>query len=447
MCIPVTQNRWDDSLALIKAHHWNAAVYLGTSLLAKAASTVLLIPLYTSRLTRAEYGAFGLCATLYSIAPPVLSLAMTAAFARFYFDDINVQRRNALLGHIGRRIVAISVGCALVLELLLDLLPHAHLGDLAPRHLRLALWTAACTPLSDLGALFWRQEQRALRFATLNLTQFVASTATTAYLLVVAHWGLMAPLTGVLAGQATGAAYGVFLLATRLKVRGYACAPGLLARAARYSTPLVPHVIGNALLVGADRWALEYYGLKEELGLYTLAAQLTLPIILVQSAWNEAAAPPFMVAWRDHGVAEARRQLPRIIAGFLLACGSAFVALVLALPLLRHFVNVRFQAAFPLVPFIGLGLVVGSVFSAFVFTLEYRKQTALIPILTLGSVGLNIALNFVLVPRFGVYGAIAGTGIAYSARAIVFALAAARSLRSDPLVAWQPPARNVVPSA
>ena len=419
-------------MALIKPHHWNAAIYLGTSLLAKAASTVLLIPLYTARLTRTEYGDFGLCATLYSIAPPLLSLAMTAAFGRFYFDDVNVERRDALLGHLGRRIAAISLACAIAIELLLDVLPGVHLGDLLPRHLRMALWTAACTPISDLGALFWRQEQKALRYAALNLTQFVVSTSTTAYLLVVAKWGLMAPLTGVLAGQATGAGYGLFLLLTRLSTRGFPAESGLLARAVRYSSPLIPHVIGNALLVGADRWALEYYGLKEELGLYTLATQLTLPIVLMQGAWTEAAAPRFMATWRDQGTAAARHQLVRVVGGYILTCGGGLVALMLGMPILRLFINPKFQTAFPLVPWIGLGLVVGSIFSAFVFTLEYRKRTALIPLLTLGSVGVNIGLNFVLVPRFGVYGAIAGTGIAYTVRALVLGVAAARNLRDPP---------------
>jgi O-antigen/teichoic acid export membrane protein len=205
----------------------------------------------------------------------------------------------------------------------------------------------------------------------------------------------------------------------------------LLRESISYSVPFIPHMLGNSLMVGADRWALEMYGFRDGLGLYTLATQLTLPISLTTQAWNEASSPRFLAAWRDGGDAAARRALPRITAGFVV-CGVGTLLLILsARPLLLLFVGPRFAAAFGLLPWVGGSLVVGVLFSAFINVLFLRKTTRIIPILTLSSVAVNVALNVALVPRFGVPGAIAATGVAFAFRSGIMLLFALRALRAN----------------
>src|SRR5262249_10814368 len=73
-------------LRRVSRAHVNTLIYLGSAALSKAAS-LFLIPIYTSRLSRAEYASFGLCQTLYWIGPPLATMALSSALARFYFDD------------------------------------------------------------------------------------------------------------------------------------------------------------------------------------------------------------------------------------------------------------------------------------------------------------------------------------------------------------------------
>lgn len=411
----------------LERHHLNAAIYLGVSVLTKGASTLLLIPVYTRHLDRADYGANGLCQTLYSIVAPLISLALVAAFARFYFDHRDPAERARTLGAIARALVVLCLGAGLVGEIILDLVPGVHLGELPARYLRLVLWSCACIPIADMATCYLRASQSAGRFAALNLSVFVLTAGSTLYFLLVRHSGLIGILSGMLIGQVAAALVSLAFVFTQLDPM----APGrgqIVRDALRYGIPLIPHLIGNALLVGADRWALEYYGLREDLGLYTLATQLTLPILLVASAWNEAASPRFHNLWRDQGDAAARAAFPRLLGGFLAITLLALGAVLVALPIFRYLVGARFVAAFPLVPWTGLGLVIGCCFSAFVAVLEWRKATRLIPLLTLSAVGVNIALNFLLVPRWGVYGAIAGTGLAYLFRFLVLGVFAWRAL-------------------
>lgn len=412
----------------IKRHHVNTAIYLGASVLGKLAS-VVLIPLYTSRLTPAQYGSYGLALTLYSLLPPIVTLSLSSAMARFFFDYTDPERRDRAMGTLAASVIFLSLAAAVVGELVLDAAPPFHIGDLDRSMLRLVIWTCACVGISELPAIYFRARERAGVYSAILLTNMAITCATTAYLMLARNAGLMGMLTGILTGQATIA---VFSIVFTFRVLRPQRDPELVRSAMRYSVPLIPHVLGNSLMVGIDRWALELYGFRDGLGLYTLATQLTLPISVATQAWNEASSPNFLARWRDGGDPAARAALPRIVAGFLACGGGALLAIILGFPILRFFVGARFQPAFHLVPWIGGTLIIGSLFSAFINVLFLRKQTKTIPVLTLSSVLVNAGLNVVLVPRFGVPGAIAATGIAYAFRSALMFTFAMRALRPSP---------------
>src|SRR5262245_7024924 len=93
----------------IKQHHVNAAIYLSVSVLTKGAS-LLLVPLYTNRLTRAEYAAYGLCQTLYWIVPTLATVALSSALLRFFFDHKDPEKRDRTFGGIASGIVILAIG-------------------------------------------------------------------------------------------------------------------------------------------------------------------------------------------------------------------------------------------------------------------------------------------------------------------------------------------------
>src|ERR1700746_554564 len=66
-----------------------AGIYFGATLLARAGA-VLLIPIYTRRLTREEYGDYALAQTMIAFLPTLLSLGLLSAMARYYYDDKDV---------------------------------------------------------------------------------------------------------------------------------------------------------------------------------------------------------------------------------------------------------------------------------------------------------------------------------------------------------------------
>jgi O-antigen/teichoic acid export membrane protein len=403
----------------------NTAIYLSTSVLSKGVS-VLLIPLYTARLSPSAYGAYGLAQTFYWVLPSIATLSLSSAFARFFFDERDPALRDRRLAAIATPIILLAVIGAILGEALLATSLSARSVALDTTSLRIVIWTCAAVAIGEIPSAYLRAAQQAMRYALYNLTTFALTAGSTAFFLLRLDLGLRGLLGGMLFGQAAGALISIVFTARTL---GFRLDRVVFKEAVRYSAPLIPHTVGTSLMGGVDRWALEHYGFRDGLGQFTLAYQLTLPMQLASNAWNEASSPTFLGAWRDGGDVAARRALRGVVTGFLVASGGMLLCVMAALPVLRLFIRPAYHDAFTLVPLIGLTLVVGTLFSAFINVLFVKKNTTLIPILTLASVGIVVGFNALLVPRYGVYGAIAATGIAFACRTFLMYVFAQRELR------------------
>ena len=197
-------------MRFLQRHHLNTLIYLGVSVIGKGAS-LLLIPLYTSRLSRSDYGDYGLCQTLFWIVPTVLTLSLTAAVGRFFFDDVDPDRRASKVGGIASVVVALAFGGGLVGELFVDMV-HPHVGALGPAHLRMVVWICALTAVNEIPAVYLRMAERALAYAVFNLSMFGVTLGATAYLMMNRNLGLRGLLGGMAAAHIAAGLFTLFFV-------------------------------------------------------------------------------------------------------------------------------------------------------------------------------------------------------------------------------------------
>src|SRR5579862_8778204 len=103
---------------VLRAATGPAVIYLIASVLAKAGA-FLLIPLYTRKLSREEYGDYALAQTLISILPTLLSLGLFSAVSRFYFEGTDRIAARERVGGVARWLVLITLATALVLQVVI----------------------------------------------------------------------------------------------------------------------------------------------------------------------------------------------------------------------------------------------------------------------------------------------------------------------------------------
>ena len=178
-----------------------------------------------------------------------------------------------------------------------------------------------------------------------------------------------------------------------------------------YSIPLMPNSISWWISNSSDRYIMNVFRGLNELGIYSVSYKIpsimaTISAILI-SAWE-------MSAVDDFGSEKSRRFFSKIydlwVHTYIIVCaGLIFFVKVLAYILFQK----EFFIAWKFVPillfasvFSGLSSFLGTVFTA-------AKKTKSVFVTTMAGAGINIVLNFVLIPVWGGYGAAVATAIGY----------------------------------
>lgn len=229
---------------------------------------------------------------------------------------------------------------------------------------------------------------------------------------VLLGYRLMGVVTGFLVSAVLAAGLGIYLL--------HQLFPELSSGPkARYETKtLLPYSLtvllvglSNLLIMRVDRIMLGILGSAEDVGIYEAAATLAMQATLFLSSFNAIFAPTIADLFHQRRMDELEA-LFKITAKWIftltLPVGLAFV--LFARPLMALF-GAGFSTGAPVL--IGLGVAqlvnagVGSV--GFMLTMTGRQKFELANTLSLG--GLNVLLNFVLIPKYGVLGAGIATGL------------------------------------
>jgi O-antigen/teichoic acid export membrane protein len=166
--------------------------------------------------------------------------------------------------------------------------------------------------------------------------------------------------------------------------------------------PLVPASVSIVATGWMDRLAIASSLPLADLGQYAVAVRVGAVVGLLIAAFQAAMTPLAYTYHRDPATPRAFARAGRLYAGLalLLLAGLAWIGP----ELIRTLVSDRYAAAAPLLPVVAaIPLLAGFAYLApGLALLRATRQMALIAI---ASAGLTTALNFTLVPRFGIVAA------------------------------------------
>lgn len=266
-----------------------------------------------------------------------------------------------------------------------------------------------------------RIEERAALFSTYSLIRHATNTVLKV-VLVAAGFGV----TGALVSDAVASVVLSLCLLWELKPRArWAFDWPPLREALRFGLPKVPHGLLVQTLNLADRRILDSYVSRAEVGIYQMgsnfASAMKFPLSAFEPAWQ-----PFVFehARRENGARDIGLVASRMCVLFI----GVAATLSLILPDLLRIViqNVEYHGAAPVAPI----LVLASLFQGFFLLssvgISIAKEARYYPLITGAAAGLNIGLNFWLVPSYGVMAAAWATVAGYALMALLGAMISRR---------------------
>lgn len=241
--------------------------------------------------------------------------------------------------------------------------------------------------------------------------------------LAMAGWGGAAPLAAV--GIVTAACLAWVWPAERRRAKGGQFDPERLKRNAAYGLPVALSLVASLALATTDRFVIAAFLDESAVGAYHAGYSVGNRLIDIVFVWLSLAGAPALVAAYERGgraaMEPAARQQAQLIV--LMALPAATGLALVSEPLIGILVGEQLRAqAAAVTPWIAVAALFSGLHTHYflqAFTLG--RRTGLLAVVVIGPAMLNIGLNLLLIPRFGLVGAAWSTAFSYGLGAIVSA--------------------------
>ncbi len=392
----------------------NLAIY-GLGDIAVTGINFVLLPVYMVYLSPEDYGVLTLLGSVEVIAKIVFRWGLDGSFMRFYYDCEDRQARQRLASTIFFFLLAVS-GILLVASLVAAPRIVALLEGSASnvRALRLVLVNTFAIGFTFLPFHLLRMEQRSTTFSALTLLRSVSTLLLRIVLVVGAGMGVMGVVVTDIA--VTGA-----ILVVLFRFFGQLIRPvfsaAVLRESLHFGLPRLPHAFAQQVMSVGDRFILTRFRPLTEIGIYSIGVSFGLTIKLFLSAFEYAWAPFYYATSREPDA-------PRIFAGittygFAVLCLLAAGLSAVGGDLLALMARPDYAAAEPIIAWTAIGVLLQGAYLLTSIGLNITKQTRYYPVATIAAASVNVGLNYVLIPRFGIIGAAWANGAAYGVQAAI----------------------------
>lgn len=391
----------------VKSLGRNSLIY-GLGSIVQRLLMVVLLPVYTRCLTPDDYGVLAILNATGNFVRPLAWLGMGQALL-WAVSYREADERDCFSSALCFLVVqgALLAGILLVAaEPLTRLIfeGHAHAGLL-----RLVALTIFAESFEVLLVSYARIHERAWLFARVMAVRFVVLAGASVFALLALDRGIGGLLEAALGTSLlfAGASLWIMRGVIAIRVNG-----AVLRQMLRFSLPLVPAQALSMVLVYADRYFIQRYRGEAEVGLYALGYSLALVLNLVVQAVHLAWVPQmYKISKREDAGLQFRRLFNyytiALAAGALLLSAFSPEALaLLATPAYGAAASVVAPIAGSYV-LIGLGLMAN-------VGINTENKTFLATALVAVTAPVNLVLNAVLIPRWGMMGAAWATLLSYA---------------------------------
>ncbi len=369
---------------------------------------LLALALYTRLLSPEDYGRYALVVVGAGLVGAILFQWLQLGLLRFLAAKQN--DRQIFLSTIWSGfLVVVGVGCCITL-IAASIIADASLRVLVVLGLMLLVFQA----FFDMNQELERSLFSHLRYGSYALARATLSLSFGG-LLTWQGWGAEGLLIGMIAGN-----FFPLISQYRSRWRGVNVRlrnPQILRQLLSYGLPLTVTFALGFIVSSSDRFLLGMLLNVEAAGLYTVAynfSQQSLGMLLM--IVNLAAYPLAVRALEQEGQVEARLQLRRngtLLLGTALPAAAGMA--ILAPNIAQVFLGESYRlAAGSLIPWIAVGALIAGI-KAFHFDLSFHlgQRTVVQVWVVLITALVNVALNFLLIPRFGLYGSAYANVAAY----------------------------------
>ncbi|MBI3786562.1 MAG: lipopolysaccharide biosynthesis protein [Deltaproteobacteria bacterium] len=388
---------------------------------AQQAVGFLLIPFYTRLIPPNEYGVLEIFNAFSGIGFACLTMGLSSAINKVYHRDCGDSDKRTVLVTAVLLDLPVLLGAALLLLACARPLSVQLTGSDASQSLvTLAVASGFLYSIATLLLAGLRAQERATAFALLSLVQFLSALALNLFFVVKLGWGVRGVFWGNLLSNALLAVLAA--VASQRTALLHFSRP-LVRPLLSFGLYLIPVMLAGWVMDMSDRYFLRLYGSLDEVAVYGVGYKFGM-ILQVAIVW------PFQLAWPAFSFGISKRPghqqtYARTLTYLMAVQVLAVLGLALLAPVvLPRLLGKAYHDAYRIIPFVALAYACNGIQYCVAPGIHLANRTKQLSVLAMIAAALNIALNLLLIPPFGMFGAAWSTLLAFLFLALTTAFVA-----------------------
>lgn len=372
-----------------------------------AAVPFVTIPIFTRVLSPDDFGLVSMFLVLVALAAPFTGLSIHGVIGVKYFDRDTIDLPvfvTSCLGLLAASALTVSLVLGIGSERIQEFTGFP--GDW--------LWAVVATSAGwmvvQVVLVLWQMEGRATQYGLLQIGAATVVGGLGVLFVTVFDLGWRGRVGGQVLGTLIFACLGLLLLGRGGWLRlHFNSAYARIALA--FGVPLIPHVVGAWVITMTDRIFITKFGTIAEMGIYAAGVQFAMIINMTCGSFNQAYVPWLFDHLSRRG---DKGQIVRWTYAYFIGVLALAFALAWIAPLaIKYYMGPAFQGAHQYVIWIALGYAFNGMYKMVTNFIYYVEKTHILAGVTLLAGLLNVACNFVLVPRQGALGAAKAQAVAF----------------------------------
>ncbi|WP_345868363.1 oligosaccharide flippase family protein [Shewanella algae] len=379
----------------------NATVYALSSILSKGVM-LILIPMLTYYLSPEQYGKWTMFQTLSALFLPVVFMGMGNYIVKEY------SRAPLISNDICQKILFIIISHSFVV---FCVLLGLYILQFLEIYVFLVVFSVLVTSVTQVFLFICISKGKAKKYAILEVGLPVVFFV---FCVVSISFSLGSDFYTVVFCYILSQLILVSLVLIRLfrlgvRLKNYSVKA--LVEIYKFSLPLIPHLLAGSVIAFSDRVFVQHYIGDAALGIYSLAYSLSSSGYVLFMAFSKHWSR--LLYMREDG-----DDVVDLFKGALISCSSLAIMWSLIIFLFssfafRYFFVDEYKPASELMLLLGMATCMQGIYSVIVHVIFRKGWTVKIMLVTVIASILNLVANFLLIPSFGLEGAVYSTFLSY----------------------------------
>jgi len=362
----------------------------------------LMLPIYTSYLTPADYGLVGLFLFAISILEGIFGARLMDSVPKFYHEQSDSLSKNLV---ISSALWITSIASSLIVGIAIFYSESFSKIIVGSSEYALIFSLFAVQILTQAiefyGMLYLRIVERPVLFLVLNLLKMAVQLLLNVWFVVYLELGVLGiAWSGVIATTLFAIGVGGYCVYKT----GFGFDKALGKKLLIFSWPLWLAGLGGLYINASNRYYINLFSSLDEVGLYALGAQFALILMVIfWMPFNQYWSIQRFKTYKEEDAVNKFRGVFKIMSA-LLGLGCIGIS-ILSVPVIYWMADSSFHEAVIVVPILVVGIMFFALAEFFNFGFFVKSRTGLVTKNSYISAALVTILYFILIPEYGYIGA------------------------------------------